>query len=213
MTHASSTTFDLTVRTGGRPFFLELGQSQSAGWKAETSAGSIGARQVVDGYANGWLVRPPGAGTVTIKLRWTPQRGVWAAFALSAIAILVCVGIVAATARPARRGEVRLADAPSLVSPFWYPTGPAPSWAATAAFAGLMVVAAGAFSRPWVGLVAGAATLLVKVREARVLVTLMIPALLALGRFTDMPELAWLAVALLAVDLGCGWLRARALRR
>ncbi len=45
----------------GSPFWLVLGQSQSAGWSATLPGGrSLGPSQLVDGYANGWYV-PAGA--------------------------------------------------------------------------------------------------------------------------------------------------------
>ncbi len=41
------------------PFWMVLGQSTNAGWHAITSTGKdLGAPQVIDGYANGWLVTP-----------------------------------------------------------------------------------------------------------------------------------------------------------
>ena len=45
--------------TPGKPFWLVLGQSLSPGWAAKaTGLGSLGKPQLVDGYANGWLITP-----------------------------------------------------------------------------------------------------------------------------------------------------------
>ena len=47
------------VSGADNPFWLVLGQSQSDGWKATVvHTGSLGPSRLVDGYANGWLVRP-----------------------------------------------------------------------------------------------------------------------------------------------------------
>jgi arabinofuranan 3-O-arabinosyltransferase len=206
---ARATSVDLSVRTDGKPFVLELGQSYSSGWKAHASSGSIGSHQVVDGYANGWLVRPSAPGTMRITLRWTPQRVVWAGLAISTMVALVCVAVLLVPVFAPRR-PARLAEPPVLSSPLWYEFGRRPSWAATGAVA--LAIAAGftLVSRPWIGVVAGGAALLVQVREGRTLIAFAIPTLVAASRVTHTPELAWLALALLAVDLGCGWLRRRA---
>ena len=62
------------------PFWLVLGESHSR--RMEGDGRAAGARSapshLVDGYANGWLVRPePRA--FDVVLEWTPQRQVWAA--------------------------------------------------------------------------------------------------------------------------------------
>ncbi len=48
-----------------------LGQSLSPGWAAKaTGLGSLGKPQLVDGYANGWLITPTSA-TFDVSLDWT----------------------------------------------------------------------------------------------------------------------------------------------
>ncbi len=47
------------------------------------SQGSVGASQVVNGYANGFLVRPDHTGTLTVHLDWTPQKLVLIGLAIS----------------------------------------------------------------------------------------------------------------------------------
>ena len=138
VTDKGATSFDLRVTTDGQPFWLVLGQSHNAGWQAETAAGrSLGAPRLVDGYANGWLVTPDHAGTLTIQLRWTPQRLVWIGLAASALALLICVGVLLATRRRARTAaalaalsgtdsSTELADTSSFASPLSY-RGPAGS--------------------------------------------------------------------------------------
>src|SRR5205085_10409008 len=48
------------VGAATQPFWLVLGESQSRGWHAHVvHGGDLGPSQLVDGYANGWLVTPP----------------------------------------------------------------------------------------------------------------------------------------------------------
>lgn len=216
VTKSAPTSLELSVTTNGAPFWLTLGQSHSAGWKATTATGSLGRSQLVDGYANGWLIRPTRAGTMKVSLVWTPQRTVWIGLGISLLAVLVCIGIVMVGAL--RRRDVRVVAAsgpelttrPVLVSPFAYPAGPPLGWATTAIVAGSAILLTAAVSRPWIGLVAGAGALVAaRLSPMRLLVSLTAPVVLALSRITQTPELAWLALALLAVDLACGALRPR----
>ena len=49
--------------------------------------------------------------------------------------------------------------------------------------------------------------------RARIGVAIAIPLVLALSRIVDEPELAWLTIALLVVDLAARWVRGRARSR
>jgi hypothetical protein len=87
----------------GTPFWLVLGQSYSDGWAA-TVQGSGGSRvaerpELVDGFANGWLVTPD-EGSFEVTLAFTPQATVARAQWLSLLAGLACVALAL---RPARR--------------------------------------------------------------------------------------------------------------
>lgn len=198
------TSFDLRVRTDGKPFWLVLGQSQSDGWRATTGPGrSLGSSRLVNGYANGWLVRPGRAGTLDIELRWTPQRVIWWGIGLSALALVACIGVLIATRR--RRWSVAdadaVADAPVPTSPFEL-LGPSPPVRAlVATVIGLGVVSA-LVSRPWIGLVVGVATLAAaRVARGRVLLTAGAPIALAAAKLFGAPELGWVAVLLLLADI------------
>lgn len=209
-----STSFDLSIRSDGEPFWLVLGQSSSDGWEADLTEGSLGPRQLVNGFANGWLVTPPGPGTVGVELRWTPQRLVWAGLALSLAAVLACIALVAGTSRRSRLAPEGGTDGLSAVavlgSPVTYPVGSTPSLPMTAWMAAVAGVAAAAVSVPWIGLVAGVALVLVaQVPGARGIVTLSVPALLVASRLAEEPRLAWLSLALLAVDVSVWIVRSR----
>ena len=162
------TSWTVTVDGDGRPFWLVLGQSQSAGWSASLPGGrTLGPPQLVDGYANGWYV-PAGVvnGPTVIHLNWTPQRVVWAAIGVSGAALLVATILAVLPSGGFRGGRRarrrRLAPRGS---------GPFPvSWASVAGIGGrrprpLAILAsglgwalvAGAVSRPLIGVAAGLA--------------------------------------------------------
>lgn len=87
----SRTSFDLTVSGANSKFWLVLGQSQNEGWHARVDGTDLGASTLVNGYANGWKITPSKSGTMHVTLTWTPQRVVWIAIALSALAMLGCL--------------------------------------------------------------------------------------------------------------------------
>ena len=92
--------------TPGKPFWLVLGQSLSPGWHAKADGiGGLGKPQLVDGYANAWLITPKSA-DFDVSLDWTPQKRVWIGIAVSAVALLICLLMVL------RREPVRLRLSP-----------------------------------------------------------------------------------------------------
>ena len=198
-----ATTYDLRVRSDGAPFWLVLGQSHSDGWKAElTGPGgatrSLGAPRLVNGYANGWLVDPGRAGTFTVQLRWTGQNIMWLGYLVSLLVIAGCLVVLVVTRR---RPVPDVSGAPELGTPFGYDADAVP-WRAAVVTAAAAGVGAWLVSRPWIGLVVAAGTLLAaRVRGARILLAAGAPLALVLGRAADAPELGWLAVLLLAADL------------
>ncbi len=89
-TRSASATLDATT-----PFWFTLAESRNDGWEIDVSGGSVLATSMTDGYANGWLVTPDGNGPVQIRLSWTPQRIVWAGFAITGLlvpAVIVVYG-------------------------------------------------------------------------------------------------------------------------
>ena len=225
---------DVTGATPGDPFWLTLGQSQNAGWQATADGVDLGGSTLVDGYANGWRVTPTSA-HFDVTLTWTPQRRVWIALGISAVALLLCLVLALRGLRHRRgtRESVAAAELPELTSPL-VAAGDRPS--VSALVAGTLTAGVlGAFLvRWWVGLVAAAAVLLVALRPRfRFLLTFGAPAALALSGlyvavqqfryeyvsdfgwptyFERVHYLAWLAVILLASDaivelVRTGWAR------
>jgi arabinofuranan 3-O-arabinosyltransferase len=113
--HIDSHTADLTG--ADQPFELVLGESVNQGWHAVATPGpgaapmshavDLGPPQLIDGFANGWHVsaadlRALGGSDFTVSLTWTPQNLEWAALALSAATLVLCL-LLAFLPRRARR--------------------------------------------------------------------------------------------------------------
>ncbi|MCW2550044.1 MAG: hypothetical protein JWN96_4504 [Mycobacterium sp.] len=218
----------------GKPFWLVLGQSLSPGWQAKlVGGGTLGDPQLIDGYANGWLINPTSA-TMDIELDWTPQSHVWIGIGVSAVSLLICLLMVM------RRGPVRLGRSaemdqipgseamPYLLSPWRRDTAPLTKRRAGIA-AVLSAALAAVLITPLSGLIILAATLIaLYVPRGRLLLRIGSVATLAISagyvmevqaRY-DLPEtgqwvqafhkvatLSWLAVAFLVADVLVGWAR------
>jgi arabinofuranan 3-O-arabinosyltransferase len=191
---------DVTLETDGEPFWLELGQSSNPGWEIEVSGATVGPRRVVDGYANGWLIQPDEAGTLEVHLRWAPQRLVWVTLVISALAALVCLALVL---RGRRGPPLAVAAGSGWAIPGAQPVPlarrPAVPIAAGALLAGLVATPLAAL------VLAGAAVVGLRQPRVRWAWIAVAPALLYLGRAADMPELAWLSLALVAGDQIARW--------
>ncbi len=102
--HITSHAADVTGAT--QSFELVLGQSLNKGWQAVAEPGpgapagshpvTLGRPQLVDGFANGWHLSTAdlqalGGPGFTVALTWTPQREIWAALAVSAATLLLCL--------------------------------------------------------------------------------------------------------------------------
>jgi arabinofuranan 3-O-arabinosyltransferase len=218
----------------GKPFWLVLGQSLSPGWHAKLVGGeSLGTPQLVDGYANGWLI-DPSSSNLDIELDWTPQDHVWIGIGVSAVSLLICVLMIL------RRGPVRLGRSeemdeiagsealPYLISPWRRDT--APLTKRRAAIATLISAAlAAAFITPLAGLIMLAATLIALfVPRGRLLLRVGSVGALAVSvgyvlqvqaryslpetgqwvqAFHKVATISWLAVAFLIADVLVGWAR------
>ena len=94
----------VTGATG--PFWLVLGQSVNAGWRATVDGKELGASTLVNGFANGWRVNPSGTSPLTVELDWTPQRTVNLALGVSLAGVLACFGVVVVLGARRRRGQL-----------------------------------------------------------------------------------------------------------
>ncbi len=233
------TSFDLSVSgaTKGQPFWLVLGQSDNSGWTASVDGHDVGKPQLVDGYANGWLI-DPGASDVKVALRWTPQRNVWIGLALSALGAVLCLAL--AIRRPRSRAltiEDPLPDRIRWRTFVWSRGADAPR-VRTALLIG---VVAGLVAAAVIGIVAGLVTAVAvcvaaRRRWSRWLLALGAPGLLALsglyvvlrqartkpaagfewpGELSAVHQVGWLAVAFLVglVVVDWAWDRANRVSR
>ncbi|MBM3672197.1 MAG: DUF3367 domain-containing protein [Actinobacteria bacterium] len=200
---------DVRLQTDGEPFWLILGESDNAGWTATTDDGiDFGVPRLVDGFANGWLVTPEKAGTMLVHLRWTGQNVVWIAMAVSVVTLLAC-GLLLWSLRRRAGDPSDLEDTPVLGSPVEF-DGDTPSLRAAVIVGAVTAVAAGLVSRPWIGVIVGAAAFLAcRVESARVLLLAGAPLALAGAKIGGEPELGWLAVLLFGADVVCAEVRRR----
>ncbi len=93
VTGQSATMIRAQVSGASKPFWFVLGQSVNAGWHATVDGRDLGESTLVNGYANGWRVRPRGSEPIMVELEWVPQRTVNLALAVSAVAVMACLGI------------------------------------------------------------------------------------------------------------------------
>ena len=81
--------YEADVTGANTPFWFVLHESLSDGWHATIDNTDLGPPTMVDGYANGWLIDPTRFGAnFRLSLHWTPQRVVWIAMAMSAVALV-----------------------------------------------------------------------------------------------------------------------------
>ncbi|WP_426572994.1 alpha-(1-_3)-arabinofuranosyltransferase domain-containing protein [Aquihabitans sp. McL0605] len=92
----------------GEPTWLILAQSNTDGWTAKVAGGrDLGTPQLVDGYANGWLVHPTGSSEV-VTLDFNPQKRVDLALGISAIGIVACLLLIIRRPRDRDEADVTL---------------------------------------------------------------------------------------------------------
>ncbi|HEY5335990.1 MAG TPA: hypothetical protein VIJ71_08215, partial [Mycobacteriales bacterium] len=234
VTKEGPVSYDLSVTgaTPGKPFWLVLGQSLSPAWQATINGHTQGEAQLVDGYANGWLVTPTSS-TFDVALRWTAQTKVWIGVAISAITLLICVLLVLRPKRvlfgrpttPVARGDESL---PYLVPP-WHRDAGRRSLRRTAVAVLIAAGTAALLITPLVGLIVLVMTLVaVLMPRGRTLLRVGSVATLAVSaayvlevqaryhlpdssgwaqEFHKVATVSWVAIALLVADVLLGWAR------
>jgi hypothetical protein len=70
------------------PSWLVLGESYNRGWEAFCNGHSLGSPAPIDGYSNGWRVRP---GCRQVRFAFAPNRVAGIAYLISGIAGLLCL--------------------------------------------------------------------------------------------------------------------------
>ncbi|MEJ7584542.1 MAG: hypothetical protein WKF43_10765 [Acidimicrobiales bacterium] len=221
----------ITLEVGPRSTdtWVVLSQSHSLGWSASAEGRDLGEPVPVNGFANAWLV-PAGGDTLTVELEWVPQRVVRWSILASVLVAVICAAIVLLHLRRGRRsGAVSIAptpgDQPRAFAPsvLWRSSGAAPSIASTVSSTVLVAVATALVIGPVAGLiVGGAAFATLRWRRARVLTVVGPAATLAAsglfiivsqlknslpsgfdwpGYFSEVHQVAFVGVALLAVDV------------
>ena len=89
---STATSARLEVQGATQPFWLVLGESLNAGWRATGPDGrSLGPPRLIDGYANGWYVTRQRSGTFVVTLEFAPQRTVTPAILASGAALAICL--------------------------------------------------------------------------------------------------------------------------
>lgn len=138
------------------PFWLVLGQSYNNGWKASIDGESLGEPSLVDGFANGWQVRPM-AESFEVDVSFAPQQQVTVALWVSLFSALGCIVLAFRRPTPAYVAPSSMPEPYSPVLAYRY-HGALPV-RRTAVLAGLLVgAAAAATAGGAIGLVSGLAT-------------------------------------------------------
>jgi arabinofuranan 3-O-arabinosyltransferase len=120
-TRTGELSWEAQVSGATEPYWLVLGQSLAAGWKAKIKGGdSLGDPVLIDGFANGWYVDPAVVGPdVTVEITWAPEAVVQAGIAVSALWLVgIAVLAAVATRRRRRKGGARAADSGGTVQLF-----------------------------------------------------------------------------------------------
>lgn len=127
----TATQVHLDITGATHPYWLVLGESINKGWKAtvDGTGKDLGPSSLIDGFGNGWLVRPTGSATMAVTLRWTPQSKEKVALLVSALAVLACFALVLWPRRRSRAERRARTTAPrrGRRCPRWRPP-PAPTF-------------------------------------------------------------------------------------
>jgi hypothetical protein len=168
------------------PFELVLGQSINSGWTATAGGRQLSSPVLVDGFANGWQVNPSAVagsiqdGTLLVTMVWAPQRTVNVALLISALGLVLCLGLILFPLGRRRRHPVVgvtdddatdvgmeegspgvVADAGPALMTSWAEQGRPTGWRTAVVTGALCGLAASYISAPLIGGLVGAGVLVV----------------------------------------------------
>ena len=163
VTSQSATKIRAEVNGATKSFWFVLGQSVNAGWHATVDGRDLGESTLVNGYANGWRIRPRADSPIVVELEWVPQRTVNLALGISAIAAVTCLGIgfIGLVRRRRMRHDAPSVDPASAAGaldscPRWVEPWDRKWLSANIVVRGMAVITSGLFAAvavaPWVGL-------------------------------------------------------------
>lgn len=146
------------VDTDGEPFWLVLDESMNDGWELTVDGAEVSGPRPVDSSAAGWLVTPTRAGELAVSARWTPQRTVDVALAVSLFGVVLCLALAwrsgsgASVPHPGA-GPPVIADRPPRPSVVTIVVGSVAAAVLVAPEAGLAALPLLALARlvPWLG--------------------------------------------------------------
>jgi arabinofuranan 3-O-arabinosyltransferase len=108
--------FRRTVEVTGcsKGCWLVFGEGFSTGWKASVGGRPLGEPELVDGGFNGWWLEPSDS-PVEVDVRWTRQRPLDIALALSALGAVVAMALVVIDRRRGAAATVHARSAPPVL--------------------------------------------------------------------------------------------------
>ncbi len=95
------------------PCAVVFGESFSDAWNARLNNLPLADQIMMDGGFNGWML-DGNQSAGTISLRFEPQRWVTIALFLSALSVVICIGMVALTSSRSRNNIGSSSDAPTI---------------------------------------------------------------------------------------------------
>lgn len=99
----TSTLIKLSLKGQTRPFWLVLGESYDKGFKISVSGAQAFPDTLIDGFANGWLLKPKSSKPIFVTIYFYPQRYLNWSLILGAI-VLIALIIIAIKSKSTQRG-------------------------------------------------------------------------------------------------------------
>jgi arabinofuranan 3-O-arabinosyltransferase len=117
LTGSSRTGRMIEVGSCPKGCWVVSGEGWNTGWSASVDGESLGAPTLVDGGMSAWLL-PPSDQDRVVQLHWKPQRTIWFGLAISLIAVLACLAVVAMAAYQYAVEPLDPLEGPTFVEPW-----------------------------------------------------------------------------------------------